>query len=206
MKESRLRAVLTALIDIIWAGLLWLVCSLPVITFGASTTALYYAVVKCIRHERGRLTGSFFRAFRDNFRQATLLWLLVLAYLLIGLGDAWALGLMGEEQGGVLYDISRLFFVPPVLLFPWLFSFLSRFQNTVGGTLRYAFYLAMRNLGATLLLVAEMAVFAAICWLLPQILPLLPGAFCLLMSLSIEPVFRTLTADQGEGEDAWYNE
>lgn len=206
MKESRLRAVLTALIDIIWAGLLWLVCSLPVITFGASTTALYYAVVKCIRHERGRLTGSFFRAFCDNFRQATLLWLLVLAYLLIGLGDAWALGLMGEEQGGVLYDISRLFFVPPVLLFPWLFSFLSRFQNTVGGTLRYAFYLAMRNLGATLLLVAEMAVFAAICWLLPQILPLLPGAFCLLMSLSIEPVFRTLTADQGEGEDAWYNE
>ena len=35
--------------------------------------------------------------------------------------------------------------------------------------------------------------------------PLLPGAFCLLMSLSIEPVFRTLTAGRDEG-DAWYNE
>ena len=52
---------------------------------------------------------------------------------------------------------------------------------------------------------AELGVFLLIVWLLPQLLPLLPGVFCLLMSFSIEPVFRTLTAEQG-GEDPWYHE
>ena len=39
------------------------------------------------------------------------------------------------------------------------------------------------------------------------LLPLLPGAVCMLMSLIIEPVFREYTAEQGdENTDAWYNE
>ena len=54
MKESKLHAVLTALIDIVWLGLLWLACSLPLITLGAASTALYYSMVKCVRHERSR--------------------------------------------------------------------------------------------------------------------------------------------------------
>ena len=206
MKESRLRSVISALIDMLWAGLLWLFCSLPVITLGASSTALYYAIVKCVRHERGRLTGSFFRSFRENFRQATLLWLLLLVYTLVGLGDAYALKQLGVAQSSPLHYLCRFMLLPVPLLFPWLFAFLSRFHNTLGATLKYSAYLAMRNLGATLLLLAESAVFAAVCWLLPQLIPLLPGAFCLLMSLSIEPVFRKLTEGQGEGEDDWYNE
>ena len=48
-KFSRLSEVLSGLIDLIFAGLLWLLCSLPVVTLGASTTALYYTVMKCIR-------------------------------------------------------------------------------------------------------------------------------------------------------------
>ena len=103
MKESRLQSVVSALIDMIWAGLLWLVCSLPVLTLGAATTALYYTVVKCVRHDRGRVSRCFFSAFRANFRQATLLWLLLAGYVLVGLGDIYALGLMGVEQGSALY-------------------------------------------------------------------------------------------------------
>ena len=205
MKESRFVSVLSALIDVIWAGFLWLVCSLPIVTIGASSTALYYVTVKCIRHERGRTSKSFFRAFRDNFRQATLLWLLLLGYVLLGLADLYALGRMGVQPGNPLYYISRLFFLPALLLFPWLFSFLSRFENSIGRTLKFAAYLAMRYVGKTLLLAAETLCFLLIVWLIPPLTPLLPGVFCLLMSFSIEPVFRTLTADQNEG-DAWYNE
>ena len=63
----------------------------------------------------------------------------------------------------------------------------------------------MRHLGRTLLLALELVGTLVIAWLLPQIIPLLPGVVCLLMSFAIEPVFRPLTADAG-GEDAWYNE
>ena len=205
MKQSRFHAVVAALSDVIWAGVLWLVCSLPLFTIGAASTALYYVTVKCIRHERGSLTKSFFRSFRENFRQGTLLWLLLAAYILIGLANVWALGSMGVGQGSALYYLVRLLLLLPLFLFPWLFAFLSRFQNSIGGTLKFSAYLALRHFGVTLLLAAELALFGLIVWLIPPLLPLLPGVLCLLTSLSIEPVFRTLTADQNEG-DAWYNE
>ena len=206
-KESRLTAILSAVIDIIWAGLLWLVFSLPLFTIGASSTALYYAVVKSIRHDRGRVSSCFFQSFRSNFRQATLLWLLCVGYLLIGIGDAIAFARMGVKEGSLLFWMSRIFFLPVPLLFPWLFAFLSRFQNSLKNTLRYSAFLAMRHFGTTLLLTFELGLFLAIAYLIPLLLPFLPGAFCLLMSLQIEPVFLSLTEGQEDGNaDAWYNE
>ena len=205
MKESKFHAVLTAIIDIVWLGLLWLICSLPVLTLGAASTGLYYSIVKCVRHERGRATRSFFQSFGQNFKQATLLWLLCLAALGVGLADVYAFSQMGAETGGFLAIFSRLLLLPVPILFPWIFAFLSRFQNSVAGTLRFAVYLAGRHWKETLLLTLELGVTLLISWLMPGIIPLLPGVVCLLMSLSIEPALRELSAGQGTSED-WYNE
>ena len=206
-KESRLTQVLSALIDLIWVGLLWLVCSLPVFTIGASSTALYYAVVKSIRHERGRVSSCFFHAFRTNFRQATGIWLLCILWLLLGIGDAYAFSRMGLGEHSVLPMLSRLFLLPVPLLFPWLFSYLSRFDNTVINTVKYCAFLAIRNIGRTLLLFLELAVFLLICWMIPFLIPFLPGAFCMLMSLHLEPVYRGITLNlESTDADPWYNE
>ena len=206
MKKSRISEVLSGLIDLIVAGLLWILCSLPILTIGASSTALYYAVVKCVRHNRGRLTPTFFSGFRSNFRQATLTWLLFLAYALIGLADAFAIGKMGFGPGSILYHFSRLFFLPLLIFFPWVFAFISRFQNTVSGTLKYCGWLALRYPGKTLVLVLELAGFLLISWMLPPLIPILPGIFCLLMSVTIEPVFKALHSDDNSAQDPWYNE
>ena len=205
MKESKLHQVLTALIDIVWLGLLWLVCSLPVISLGAASTALYYSMVKCVRHERSRATREFFHAFGRNFRQATLLWLICLGVILLGLGDVYAFSQMGVRAGELLYVLSRLLLLPVPLLFPWIFAFLSRFENTVAGTLRFAFWLAVKYAGKSVLLLLELTAGLVIAWLLPQIAPLLPGVLCLLMSYAIEPALRKLAEGQGTAED-WYNE
>ena len=199
--------MLSALIDLIWAGLLWLVCSLPVLTIGASSTALYYAVVKSIRQERGRVSSCFFHAFRINFRQATVLWLLCVLVLLLGIGDAYAISRMNLGGHSPLPVLSRIFLLPVPLLFPWLFSYLSRFDNTVINTLKYCAFLAMRNVGRTLVLFLELAVFLLICWMIPFLIPFLPGAFCMLMSLHLEPVYRGITLGQESTDaDPWYNE
>ena len=207
MKKSRISEALSGLIDLIVAGLLWLLCSLPVVTIGAASTALYYAVNKCVRHNRGRLTPTFFSGFRSNLRQATVLWLLFLAYAAVGAADAYAIRTMGFGPGTVLHSLSILFFLPLLFFFPWVFAFLSRFENTVAGTLKFCGWLALRYFGRTLLLALELAGFLLIVWLLPSLLPLLPAAFCLMMSLSIEPVFKTLQQDLPDGNaDTWYNE
>ena len=205
-KKSRLIAAVTAVIDVIAAGLLWLLCSLPLVTLGAATTALYYTVVKCIRHERGSLMGSFFAAFRREFKISTLLWLIFLGVLLVLGVDAWAIRLMTQDSG-VFPIFSRILLLLPLMLFPWVFAFVSRFSNTVGGTLKYCAYLAMRHIGLTLAMAAELVAFGLVVYLMPQIAPLLPGVACLLLSLHIEPVFKAITAEmEAQAEDDWYNE
>ena len=207
MKESRLKTALGAVMDIIYAGILWLLCSLPILTLGPATTALYYATVKSIRHERGQLTKVFFAGFRQNFRQSFSFWLLYLAVIGLAAFDFYAYRHMGLPSGGVISAFSGILAVPAVLSFPWMFAYISRFSNSFAGSLKFVCFLTARNLGRTLILAGELALFLAICWLLPQILPLLPGVFALLMSLTIEPVFRIYTADQEtENRDAWYNE
>lgn len=207
MKKSRISEVLSGLIDLIVAGFLWLFCSLPLITLGATTSALYYAVNKCVRHNRGRLIPTFFQGFRSSFRPSTLIWLLMLGYTFIGLADAFAIRMMGFGPGTVLHMLSILFFLPPFLLFPWVFAFVSRFQNTVKGALQYCGWLTLRHMKQTFVLALESACFLTICWLLPPLIPLLPGAFCLMMSLSIEPVFKHIQQDAADhNDDAWYNE
>ncbi len=204
-KESKIGAALTAVIEIVWAGLLWLLCSLPVVTLGAASTALYYAVVKCIRHERGKLTGSFFAAFRREFRQSTLLWLILLAAAALFAADIRIFSRMGAA--GVLGTVGKILLLALLAFFPWVFAFVSRFTNTVGGTLRYCGYLALRHIGATLLMTLELVAFGLVSWLMPAIFPLLPGLVCLLLSLHIEPVFKPLTAGSTtpDGDD-WFNE
>lgn len=202
-KESKIGAVLTAVIEIVTAGLLWLLCSLPVVTLGASSTALYYAVVKCIRHERGGLTKSFFKAFRRDFRTATLIWLIFLAAGVLFAADVRAF----SQMNGALSTVGKILLLALLAFFPWVFAFISRFSNTVGGTLKYCGYLALRNIGKTVLMTIELIGFGLVVWLMPPLIFILPGLVCLLLSLHIEPVFRPITAEMTvEGGDDWFNE
>lgn len=205
MEKSRIGSAVSRLIDLIVAGLYWLICSLPVITIGAASTALYYAVVKCVRHERGRLTGVFFSAFRREFRQSTLTWLIYIGYTAVIAADAYAIGAAG--LGGVLGILRWVFFLPALLSLPWMFAYISRFSNNIKGSFRFVGWLTLKHLGKSVLLAAVLIAVGVIVYLTPLLLPLLPGAVCMLMSLIIEPVFREYTAEQGgENTDAWYNE
>jgi len=200
--ENRVWSALTDIIDVIYAGLLWFVCSLPVVTLGASSCALYYSVVKCIRHERGKLTASFFSAFRSNFRQCFLFTLIYLVY-----AGAWYMNLMTTAQmQGFLPVLMKLMIIPALIPLPWLFAYISRFANTMGGCFKYTLYLSVKNFVVTLLLLFLLAAGFAIGWLIPQLIPVLPGLGCLMMSYFIEPVFKKITAEMECSGDQWYNE
>ena len=69
-------------------NILWLICCLPIFTIGASTTALYYTSFKIAKDEGSFITTMFFRSFRQNFRQATVIWLIMLVTGLILGADA----------------------------------------------------------------------------------------------------------------------
>ena len=204
MRDSKLWRALTWLIDIIFTGLLWTLCSLPVFTIGAASAALYYTTVKCVRHERGRLWQVYWKGFRENFGPGTKIWLLYLAAIAVGAANALA---AWQWSGGFspLVALGGIIFLPVVLTLPWMFAYLSRFENTVRGSLKFVCYLAARRIGRSLLLALELLGALGIAWLLPQIAPILPGAVALVMSLTIEPVFRAFTED-ADAVDPWFNE
>ena len=202
MKQNQVWAVIGDIVDVIYAGLLWLICSLPVFTVGASSSALYYAMVKCIRRERGKLTKSFFSAFASNFRQGTLFTLIYAAYILL-----WYFycGFTAQMQG-IIPGLLRFMIIPALIPLPWLFAYISRFENTFSACFKFTLYLSIKNIGATLMLLAVLLATGVIGWLIPHIIPLLPGVCCLCMSFFIEPVFKKITAGTESGGDQWYNE
>jgi uncharacterized membrane protein YesL len=114
--------------------MLWFVCCLPVITIGASTTALYSVMQKVVRDQEDRLTPSFFRAFRDNFRQATVIWLILAAFgAFLGL-DAYILLHLRTGSAGAFWTVLTAvlavlaaFYVVELL---YVFPLLARFENT----------------------------------------------------------------------------
>ena len=101
----------------------------------------------------------------------------------------------------------KLMFIPAVMPLPWFFAYVSRFENTTKATISYVYYLCVKNLWRTLGLIFMLALTIAVCWLMPAIIPLLPGAVSLSMSYIIEPVFKKITEDMDDSNiDQWYNE
>ena len=76
--EGPLMTYLIKIRDWMFLSVLWLVCSIPVITVGVSTTALYYVTLKMAKNEEVPVFKSFFKSFKDNLKQGILLTLIVL--------------------------------------------------------------------------------------------------------------------------------
>ena len=66
------------LCDVLILNVLWIICSIPLVTMGASTTAVYYVTLKLVRDEEGPIIRSFFKSFKENLKQATVIWLILL--------------------------------------------------------------------------------------------------------------------------------
>lgn len=206
-EDTAVGSALSAAIDMIFAGLLWALCSIPVVTIGPASTALYYTTVKSVRHERGHVASTFFGAFRANFGIALVEWLIVLAYALLCAVNIYAANRMGDALGPVQGYLSRIMLLPAVCISVWMFPFISRFENNVGGTLKCVCFITLRHFGRTALMTLELAAFVLIGWLLPVLIPLLPGICCLVMSYSAEgALLKAAENSEDNNEDRWYNE
>ena len=138
--------------DLIVANFLWFLTSLPIITLGASTAALY-SVVRTPGETRysASVFKNYFRAFFSNFKTATLaLLVLLIPAAFVGVNVFLVLfGLLEESIAGyVVCGLSILLF-----LFAWnyVFPLIAHFENGVLKTLGNALVLSVAHLPTTLL-------------------------------------------------------
>lgn len=184
---------LSVVADLIVLNLLTAVCSLPIFTAGAAITALNTVVIRVIRGEEGSLTKDFFRAFRSNFKKATLLWLLVLLAAVLLATDYLAARMYIPALCPVIIAIAVL----ALMLVIYIFALQARYENTLGRTLKNAAAIAVAFFPRTL----GMVVFTVLFWALslqflrygaPILLMFglsLPGYVCMLL---MNPIFVKL--------------
>lgn len=147
--DSPLMRFLGRVGDLMILNILFLVTSIPIITLGASLTALHYAVYKMVCCSDTSAARDFFHSFRQNFRQATVLWLLLMLFgflLWYDLRSVW--GQTGLIQTAVKL-MSLVACAAMAMLLLYVFAVLARFDNTVRGTLKNAVGLALRHPGRT---------------------------------------------------------
>lgn len=131
--------------DVFVLTVLWALCSVPVITMGASASALYYVTLKMARGHEGYLIKSYMKAFRDNFKQATILWMLMLAVgLFLGADMYWLYG--QESQMAVFlfwlcFTLAILFLFVTVMILPLQ----SRLEAGMSKLLFLSFMVSVKN-------------------------------------------------------------
>ena len=168
-------AGLNKLADLIWLNILTFICCIPIITVGASITALNYVALKMVRDEEGYVTRAFFKSFKQNFKQATIIWLIMLLVAAIIIGDLLIFVFSGIAFPSwvkvALVAISVLVIFATMHVFPVL----ARFENTVVNTFKNSFYMGILSLPKTILMMVFWAIPIFISIYLFQAFPVVIG-------------------------------
>lgn len=197
-------------IDCVFISILWFVFCIPIFTFGASTTAMYYTVHKTIRNDKGYVWRTFWGSFKSNFKQTTIitLILLVIAVVLWIDQDIMLTLLQEGSKMGYLYFA---FIVLLCFLYVWavyIFSYSARFEDKLKTVLKNSISLAIVHLPSSFFMLVILAVASFVAWLIPPLLLILPCLICLLNNLFLERIFRKYMSEEDlakELEDDYIN-
>ena len=198
---------MNCLFDILYVGILWIVCSLPVFTVGASTTAAYYAMAKCVRYKTGYIGREFFKSFRGNLKQS--LPLTLLFYLAAGVWVTDIIYVWRHES-----SLNNAVFVV-LLLLGLLISgvtvyccpLLSRFQKKNLELLKTAAYLLFKFLPVTLGILLVFALSCVGVYLMPWAVLVIPGVYLYALSFPMEWILHKLmpkVEEDSEEAQKWY--
>lgn len=205
--EGGFSNIMGKLADIVLLNILWLVCSLPVITCATSGAALYYAVVKGVRKDRGTPTKEFLSFFRSNWKKGISVSILYLLLAFLVVLNYLAVSRMDQNSGAVIFYRAEALWVVILFLFltVFLFPVFSRFDYKHVECIKTSLFIAVRHTLSSLIMSFALgaAVLTAVKY--PILALLLPGLVELIFSLQIEPVFRKYMQKPGENEPVpWY--
>ena len=138
--------------DLCMLNLLCIICCIPIVTAGASLTALYYVTLKMVRNEEAYIFRSFFKSFKENFKQATIINVIMLIVAVLLYLDTNIAGNMGQTTGKILRMIFAVFTLLYVMVLLYVYPVLAKFYNSIKNTFKNAFLMAIRHLPFTFLM------------------------------------------------------
>ena len=180
---------------------LWLICSIPVVTVGAASAAMYDCCARCVKNRERALFSRFFRTFRRELRNSipsVLLWAAILGVLLF-LVKSFTGSAAGTDVNVVLAYAMAVLLAAVVGIASWVFPLLSRFTMDFASLNVTAVRLALAHLPRTAALGVVNIVSGWLCLRLVMPVMVVPGIAALLCAYILEPVFKPYeTGEAGE--------
>lgn len=107
-----------------------MLCCLPIITAGASVTALYSVTLKMVKDEESYIVKGFFKAFKENFKQSTIIWIIMAAVGALLYADYRAVGFLSENMQNIFRILIGAVVVIFLIILSYVFSYTARFVNS----------------------------------------------------------------------------
>ncbi len=174
----------------------WILFSIPLVTAGASTTALYYTANKVLRRHRSYVFKEFWQSFRSNFKQSTIIWVIYLLLMALVFFDMWLVPGMSIEGAQIVAGIFAGVMILLTVTALYALIYTARFSQKTGriiiNTIIIAFCHPRYTLGAAAVTAA--AVFITLLFI-PAVL-VTPGVAALLDSMILEKVFRRYMSEE----------
>lgn len=159
--DSKIMQVFSRICDLVLLNFAFLLCCLPLFTIGTAVSALYTVTFRMMREEDSHVLRQFFRAFRDNFRQATPVFLILLVVAgpaLVYFDQAFQTEGPGRWGSLLFLLIAMTALLAGSIAFPWA----SQFRNVTRQTLMNSLILSVTHLPRSLAI--------TVIWLLPILL------------------------------------
>lgn len=206
-EDGIVRELLTKTGQLIMLTLVWLLCCVPIVTFVASSTAFYYAVVKSVRHEVGYPVEEFFRSFKSNLLRGfgQTIGIAIWMGLLV-----WNWNMLKAMKGSFVYWMMigqiTLYLVTAVYLVT-LFPAMSRFSLKGWQMTKLVIVMGMKHAPVAALSLIGYAVIALISWYLTAAMMLvLPGIWVFCTTYWVEGMLLKFMPPPEENDTAWYYE
>ena len=206
--DSRIMIFLSRVADLVILNILWLVCCIPVVTIGASTTAMYHVIRHWQKDSVSSIMRDFFQSFKEDFKQATPVYLILLIPTVAVVINAMLI-FNPENSAAVPSYLLVIWFISALILLfisSFVYPVMAFFADSIFKTLRNAMVLALAHLPRTILisvlnllpvilLFVNLSFFlqSSIFWLL------IGGALVAYLNMSIlKPVFKKLVPSEFE--------
>lgn len=188
--DNKFFRALDKVVDAFFLSILWTLFSLPIVTMGAASTALYYTVHKSLRRSRGYVARTFVGAFKDNFKQATPMWLIGLVMYAILIFDCMVI------NNSIMFYLFLLMILFVLAWRIYVIGYTARFENKVGAIMKNSLVMMIANFPWTILLVVMAIVSGIILYVVPFMILLLPATLLLLYDVILEKIFRKYMSEE----------
>lgn len=200
--------------DLMFLNILTLICCIPIITIGASITAMHNVLLKIYRDEESYIAKAFFKSFKENLKQSTAIWLIYLVLILVLVLDFFYIRDYNLDMPKFFQYALYIVAIIGAFSFSWVFILQSRYENKVVHTIRNSFIVGISHFFYSIMMIilaaipifclAFFSVAVPLCFAFGFTLPgLLQTMLYSRVFDKIEGVDRKALKEQQQVDDGW---